>query len=338
MMRGTGREVDVGFLEDGLGPGDLREARPRVARGARQTPLLPSDALSRRFGHRVALKCENLQAGGAFKIRGATHFVSRLGDAERARGLITYSSGNHAIAVSLAAQRASCPAVVVMPETAPALKRERVRELGGEIHVAGTTSLERKDRAERIQAERGLAMVPPFDHPWIIQGQSTCGVEILEQMPETGRILVPVGGGGLLAGIALACSYHRPSVRVIGVEPQGAAKMSSSLRANAAVTLPAVASIADGLLPSRPGDLTFAIARQLVEDVVTVPDDAIAEAALLLLRDEHLLVEWSGAVGLAALLAGAVPSAGTATVLVLSGGNVEPRDLLERRPPSPAAG
>jgi threonine dehydratase len=334
MMRGSAREAHVGFVENGLGPGDLREARPRVARGARQTPLLPSDALTSRFGHGVALKCENLQAGGAFKIRGATNFVSRLADADRARGLITYSSGNHAIAVSLAAQRASCPAVLVMPETAPALKRERVRALGGEIHLAGTTSIERKERAEALQAERGLAMVPPFDHPWIIQGQSTCGVEILEQMPAAGLILVPVGGGGLLSGIALACSYHRPGVKVIGVEPQGAAKMSASLRAKSAVTLPAVASIADGLLPSRPGDLTFAITRELVQDVVTVPDDAIAEAALLLLRDEHLVVEWSGAVGLAALLTGAVRPAGTATVLVLSGGNVEPRDLLERRPAS----
>jgi threonine dehydratase len=331
MMRRPGREANVGFVESGLGPGDLREARPRVARGARQTPLLPSEALSRRFGHSIALKCENLQAGGAFKIRGATNFVSRLADADRSRGLITYSSGNHAIAVSLAAQRASCPAVLVMPETAPALKRQRVRELGGEIHLAGTTSLERKEKAEALQAERGLVMVPPFDHAWIIQGQSTCGVEILEQMPEAGLILVPVGGGGLLSGIALACSYHRPGIKVIGVEPQGAAKMSASLRANSAVTLPSVASIADGLLPSRPGDLTFSITRQLVADVVAVADDAIAEAAQLLLRDEHLLVEWSGAVGLAALLSGAVRPEGKATVLVLSGGNVEPRDLFERR-------
>ncbi|HUD73334.1 MAG TPA: pyridoxal-phosphate dependent enzyme, partial [Dongiaceae bacterium] len=145
---------------------------------------------------------------------------------------------------------------------------------------------------------------------------------------EVGVVLVPVGGGGLLAGVALACAYHRPGIRVIGVEPQGAAKMSSSLRAQAPITLPSVGSIADGLLPSRPGDLTFAIAQQFVETVVTVPDDAIAEAARLLLRDDHLLVEWSGAVGLAALLTGAVRPGGAATVLVLSGGNAEPADLL----------
>jgi threonine dehydratase len=326
------REVGMGLDESGLGPGDLREARPRVARGARVTPLLPSDSLAAHCGHRVALKCENLQAGGAFKIRGATNFVSRLAEADRARGLITYSSGNHAIAVALAARRAGCPAVVVMPETAPALKLARARDLGAEIHLAGTTSLERKARAETLMEERGLAMVPPFDHPWIIQGQSTCGVEILEQLPEIGLVLVPVGGGGLLSGIALACAYHRPGIRVVGVEPRGAAKMSSSLRAKAPVTLDSVGSIADGLLPSRPGDLTFAITLRFVEDVVTVTDEAIAEAARMLLRDEHLLVEWSGAVGLAALLSGAVRPLGASTVIVLSGGNVEPRDVVDGPP------
>jgi threonine dehydratase len=322
----------MGFAEQGLGPGDLREARARVARGTRTTPLVPSESLSARFGHPIALKCENLQAGGAFKIRGGTNFVARLGETERARGLITYSSGNHAIAVALAARRAGCPAVVVMPETAPPLKVERARALGAEIHFAGTTSLDRKARAERIQGERGLTMVPPFDHPWIIQGQSTCGTEILEQWPEAGLVIVPVGGGGLLSGIALACAYHRAGVRVVGVEPQGAAKMSGSLRAGSPVTLPSVGSIADGLLPSRPGDLTFAIAVHMVEEVVAVPDDAIAEAARLLLRDDHLLVEWSGAVGLAALLTGAVRTQNAPTVLVLSGGNVEPAAILSGPP------
>ena len=316
------------FEASGLGPSDLREARTRIARAARVTPLLPSLPLSERFGHPVALKCENLQAGGAFKIRGASNFVARLDDASRARGLITYSSGNHAIAVSLTAKRAGCPAVVVMPETAPALKKTRVRDLGAEVHFAGTTSIERRTRAEAIRAERNLTMVPPFDHPHIVQGQSTCGTEIVEQLPEVGVVLVPVGGGGLLAGVALACAWHRPGIRVIGVEPQGAAKMSASLRAQAPVTLPSVGSIADGLLPSRPGDLTFAVAQHFVDSVVTVPDDAIAEAARLLLRDDHLLVEWSGAVGLAALLAGAARTGGASTVLLLSGGNAEPADLL----------
>jgi threonine dehydratase len=171
-------------------------------------------------------------------------------------------------------------------------------------------------------------MVPPFDHPFIVAGQSTCGVEILEQMPEATAVVVPVGGGGLLAGIALACAYHKRGVKVIGVEPKGAAKMSSSLQAHAPVTLPAVGSIADGLLPSRPGDLTFAVAQRYVHDVVTVDDDAIADAARRLLLEEHLLVEWSGSVGVAALLSGALRLPAGPAVVVLSGGNVDPARIL----------
>jgi len=317
-------------IDEGLGQDELRLARQRVARGARVTPLLPSDLLGARIDHPVSLKCENLQAGGAFKIRGATNFVACLDAEARSRGLITYSSGNHAIAMSLAAKRAGVPAVVVMPETAPAIKRERVRDLGAEIHLCGTTSLERHARASALAEERGLTMVPPFDHPFIIAGQSTCGVEILEQMPEASAVIVPVGGGGLLAGIALACAYHKRGVKVIGVEPKGAAKMSSSLAAHAPVTLPSVGSIADGLLPSRPGDLTFAVAQRYVHQVVTVEEEAIADAARRLLLEERLLVEWSGAVGVAALLSGAIRLAGPAAV-VLSGGNVDPARLLDLR-------
>jgi threonine dehydratase len=320
----------VGLAEEGLGPDDLRQARPRVARAARTTPLLPAEGPSSRFAAQLRLKCENLQAGGAFKIRGATNFAARLDEEARARGLITYSSGNHAIAVALAARRAGVAAVVVMPTTAPEVKRTRARSLGAEIVLCGTTSLERKARAESLAAERGLTMVPPIDHPWIIAGQSTCGVEILEQLPDVEAIVVPVGGGGLLSGIALACAYHRPRARVIGVEPVGAAKMSSSLRSRAPVTLGTVGSIADGLLPSRPGDLTFAIAQRYVQDVVAVEDAAIAAAAKALLEEEHLLVEWSGAIGLAALLSGALKLPDGPVVLVLSGGNADPAAILER--------
>jgi threonine dehydratase len=343
----------------GLGLGDLLQARARVATVARLTPLLRSEALSERCGRPVFLKCESLQVGGAFKIRGATNFIAQAVDAARAaaaghtpgaeavRGLITFSSGNHAIATALGARRAGLPAVVVMPENAPAVKVERVRALGAELHFAGTTSPERKARAEALRDERGLTMVPPFDHPWIVAGQASCGLEILEQLPGAEVILVPVGGGGLLAGIALACAQRKPGVRVVGVEPEGAARMSASLRAGSPVTLAAVRSIADGLLPSRPGDLTFDIARRHVAEVVTVGDEAIAEAAAFLLKTEHLLVEWSGAVGVAALLRGAAGVSGMAggagaaggafpsglpTVVVLSGGNADPRALLERSP------
>ena len=311
-----------------LEPTDLEEARVRVSRAARVTPLVPSELLTERCGSPLALKCENLQVGGAFKIRGATNFIARLGRRETEAGVITYSSGNHAIAVAIGARRAGIPSVVVMPESAPRLKVERVRALGAEVHFAGRTSIERKARAEAIAGERGLAIVPPFDHPWIVAGQASCGLEILEQMPEVGTILVPVGGGGLLSGIALACSQRKPGVRVVGVEPDGAAKMSASLRAGAPVTLPTVRSIADGLLPSRPGDLTFDLVRRFVAEVVTVSDEAIRQAAEALLQTEHLLVEWSGAVGVAALLSGAARPSGAATVVVLSGGNVDPLALL----------
>ena len=318
--------------DEGLKPADLREARGRVAAGARVTPLLPSETLSERCGHRVTLKCENLQVGGAFKIRGATHFMSRLLEGERPRGVITFSSGNHAIAVALAARRAGLPAVVVMPETAPPVKLERVRSLGAEVHLVGPTTPDRQARAEALRDERGLTMIPPFDHRWIVAGQASCGTEILEQMPDVGAVLVPVGGGGLIAGVALACGYHRAGIRVIGVEPEGAAKMSTSVRAGSPVRLPATRSIADGLLPTRPGDLTFSVVRRFVADVVTVSDEAIREAAALLLKSEHLLVEWSGAVGVAALLSGAARTLETPTVAVLSGGNTDPLSLLGAPP------
>lgn len=312
----------------GLAAEDLRAARRLVAAHTRVTPLLPSDILSERLGRPVLLKAENLQMGGAFKARGATHFIARLSESDRARGVLTYSSGNHGIAVALAARRAGVPAVVVMPGGAPAVKLDKVRSLGAEVHLAGPSSLDRKTRAEAIQKERGLTMVPPFDHPWIVAGQATCGLEILEQCPEAGTILVPVGGGGLVAGIAVACRHHRPATRVMGVEPAGAPKMSASLRAGEPVTLPSTASIADGLLPSRPGDLTWTIVREAVAEVVTVPDEAIREAALLLLKQEHLLVEWSGAVGVAALLSGAVRPGDGPVVAVLSGGNADPAAIL----------
>jgi threonine dehydratase len=318
--------------EKDLQPADLREARVRVAHGARMTPLLPSDALSERCGVPVALKCENLQVGGAFKIRGATNFIAGLAEAGRTGGVITYSSGNHAIAVATAARRHGMAAVVVMPRTVTELKLARVKELGAEVNLAGTTSLERRARAEAIAAERGLAIVPPFDDARIIAGQASCGVEILEQWPEVAAVLVPVGGGGLLSGVALACGYHRAGVRVIGVEPEGAAKMSASLRAGAAVTLPSPVSIADGLLPSRPGDLTFSLVRRFVEQVVTVSDAAIHEAAAFLLQSEHLLVEWSGAAAVAALRAGGVRLGGVPIVAVLSGGNADPRAILAPLP------
>ena len=209
-------------------------------------------------GRPLWLKCESLQPAGAFKIRGAYNMVARLTPEQRARGVVTYSSGNHGQAMALAARELGAPAVVVMPTTAPAIKVEGARAFGAEVIFAGTTSADRRVRAEAEAAARGLTMVPPFDHEWIIAGQGTAGLEILDQCPDVAAIVVPVGGGGLLAGVAAAVKQARPQVKVIGVEPSGAAKMTASIAAGHPVTLPSTATIADGLMPVRPGDLTFA--------------------------------------------------------------------------------
>ena len=264
---------------------------------------------------------------GAFKIRGACNMLARLSPEARAAGVITYSSGNHGQAVALAAQRLGIPSVVVMPETAPRIKVEGVRSFGGEVIFAGTTSLDRKARAEGEAASRSLTMVPPFDHPWIIAGAGTCGLEILEQCPDVSVVYVPVGGGGLISGVATAIKRMRPGVRVIGVEPAGAAKMSASRAAGHPVTLERTSSIADGLLPLRPGDQTFAHVQAFVDDMVIVSDEAIAGAVRWLFREASVRAEPSGAASVAGALQGGL--IGPGIVAIVSGGNVEPEEFVK---------
>jgi threonine dehydratase len=306
----------------------IEEAAERIAGVVRRTPLVE---LSLDGGVAIRAKCENLQAGGAFKLRGAYNFIAQLSPEERREGVITYSSGNHAQAVALAAGLVGVPAVVVMPTTAPSIKVEGARALGAEVIFAGTTSVERKARAEAVALHRDLRMVPPFDHPWIIAGQGTVGLEILRDCPEVARVLVPVGGGGLLAGVSAAIKQRQPAVQVVGVEPAGAAKMHASLAAGRPVTLDSVSSIADGLLPLRPGDLTYEHVRRFVDETVTVSDDAIADAVLWLFRRGKLVVETSGAATLAAVMSGHQMGAagGGPTVVVLSGGNMALESLAE---------
>jgi threonine dehydratase len=245
---------------------------------------------------------------------------------------VTYSSGNHGQAVALAAQRAGVPAVIVMPTTAPEIKVDGVRRFGGEVILEGTTSMDRRARAEREVAERGLTMIPPFDDANVIAGQGTCGLEILEQVPDVTAVIVPVGGGGLLSGVAAAVKLTKPGVKVIGVEPAGAAKMTASLAAGQPVTLDSTRSIADGLMPVRPGDLTFAHTRQFVDAVVTVEDADIAKAALWLFYEAKQVVEPSGAATTAAIRSRRVAlhlagGAGARVVAIVSGGNVSPATL-----------
>ena len=293
-----------------------------------RTPLLDAPALSRRLGLPVGLKCEHLQPIGAFKIRGAYTAVSRLSPESRARGVITYSSGNHGQAVAFAARLLGTRAVVVMPERAPAIKVEGVRRYGGEVVIAGNSSAERWERARALAEERGLAMVPPYESLDVIAGQGTCGLEILEEWPAVETILVPVGGGGLIAGIAAAVSALKPTVRVIGVEPVGAPKLARALEAGRPVKLDSTDSLADGLLPLAIGELPFAVLSGVVRESILVSEEEIAAAVRFLSREMGLSPEPSGAVTTAALLSGRAPISGP-TAAVVSGGNVDP-DLLKR--------
>ena len=306
----------------------LRSAAKGLEGIAVRTPLLDAPALSHRLGAPVALKCEHLQPIGAFKIRGAYTAVSRLSPESRARGVITYSSGNHGQAVAFAARLLGIRAVVVMPERAPAIKVEGVRRYGGEVVIAGNSSAERWELARALAEERGLAMVPPYESLDVIAGQGTCGLEILEEWPAVGTILVPVGGGGLIAGIAAAVSALNPTVRVVGVEPVGAAKLARALEAGRPVQLERTDSLADGLLPLSVGELPFAVLSGVVRESILVSEDEIAAAVRFLSRKMGLSPEPSGAVTTAAILSGKAPTSGP-TAAVISGGNVDP-DLLER--------
>ena len=307
----------------------IQEAQERIRPVAVRTPLYPSDVLSRELGSDVRLKLESLQRTGSFKFRGAYNFVSQLPEDVRSKGVITYSSGNHAQAVALSAQLHDTRAVVVMPTTSPQVKRDGTERWGVEVVLEGTTSLERRAKAESIALERGLVMVPPFDHPSIIAGQGTVGLEIAEDWDAFDSVLVPIGGGGLCSGTAAALRRLRPGVRIFGVEPTGGAAMKAALEAGEPVTLDRSESIADGLLPVRISELTLAHVRELVDDVVLVDDDAIRSAASLLFKQQRLVVEFSGAATVAALRSGRVEAEGRRVVAVISGGNVDPALLLD---------
>jgi threonine dehydratase len=308
----------------------IRSAADGLAGVAVRTPLLPSPWLSEELGAEIRLKCESFQPIGAFKLRGAYTMVARLTEAERARGVITYSSGNHAQAVAFAARAFGIDAVIVMPENAPAIKVEGTKRLGAEVIRRGTTSLARREKAEEVQADRGLTMIPPFDHPDIIAGQGTMALEILDDWPEVETIVVPIGGGGMISGVGAYVKQVRPEVRVIGVEPTGAPAMRRSLDAGEIITLESIDSIADGLVPVRPGDLTFAHTRAFADDVVLVDDDAIRDATRRLFLRGKLVVEFSGAAAVAALRSGRIEADGPMAA-VISGGNMDPSlipDLL----------
>jgi threonine dehydratase len=301
---------------------ELRSAANTLRGVATPTPLLPAEAVSDVVNAPVWLKPESLQRGGAFKFRGAYTFLSWLDDEARARGVIAPSSGNHAQAVALAAKLFGVRCTVVMPTTVTPAKRAGAERLGARIELAGTTTHERMERALELVRDEGMTLVPPYDHRVIIAGQGTVGLEIIEAMPDVETVIVPVGGGGLSAGVATAVKLSSPNVRVIGAEPAGAPKLTRARAAGQPVRLASTSSIADGLLAVEVGTLNFEHHQAYLDEVVLVEDGALIQAMRTLLDRSKLLVEPSGAITVAALLSGAARSTGK-TVAVLSGGNID---------------
>lgn len=284
--------------------------------------------LSERSGCELFFKCENLQRAGAFKIRGATNRIRSLSTAERERGVVAFSSGNHAQAVALAAGEAGVDAVIVMPADAPRAKREATEAYGARVVEYDRFSDDREAMARRIVQEEGRSLVPPYDDPLVIAGQGTAALELLEDVPDLEAVVVPVGGGGLLAGTATVATGFE-GVRVFGAEPAGADDTVRSLEVGRRVRLDAPDTIADGARAHTPGELTFPILRERAEAVVRVPDAALIEAMRLLFTRMKIVVEPTGALAVAALLEGSIPAGLRRVGVILSGGNVDPATLAE---------
>jgi threonine dehydratase len=311
---------------------EFEQAREVVARVARRTPMESSRFLADRLGVPVYLKCENLQRTGSYKLRGAYHRISALSAEERARGVVAASAGNHAQGVAFAARELGIHATIFMPVGVALPKLDATRSYGADVVLKGDSIGETMEAAAAFAADTGAVIIPPFDHPDVIAGQGTLGLEILEQAPDATTIVVPIGGGGLAAGIASAAKQQaaregRP-LRIIGVQAENAAPYIASLAAGEPRQVPVVPTIADGIAVYRPGELNFAIIRDAIDEVVTVSEDDIARALLVLLERAKLVVEPAGAVAVAAIMTGAVRSDGP-VVAVLSGGNIDP--LLMQR-------
>jgi threonine dehydratase len=302
---------------------DIEVARDLLQGIVRTTPLEPSRPLTATLGGPAWLKCENLQRAGSFKVRGAYVRISRLTPAELGRGVVAASAGNHAQGVALAASLLGTQATVFMPVGAALPKIAATRGYGATVELVGATVDESLIAAQEYADHTGAVLIHPFDHTDVIAGQGTVGLEILQQCPEVRTILVGVGGGGLISGIAVAAKAINPDIRVVGVQADGAAAVPTSLKAGRPVRLENYGTIADGIAVGRPGDITFAHISKLVDEVVTISDEDIARALVMLLERGKVVVEPAGAVGVAALLSGAV-RATAPVVAVLSGGNIDP--------------
>lgn len=308
---------------------DILRASARIQGVAKRTPVMRSTGFDHRAGLATYFKCENLQTIGAFKIRGATNFLRSIPGADLPRGVVGFSSGNHAQAVAYAARVSGVKATLVMPTDAPKAKVDATRELGATIVSYDRMTEDRAAIAKRIADESGATVVPPFDHPWIIAGQGTAALELLDEVPDLDAIVVPIGGGGLMSGSSIAARHLNPNMQVIGVEPESGNDFYLSLAAGHRVEIPPPDTIADGLRIPKPGELTFPIVQRNVDRVVLVSDQEIRETVRYLLLRLKILVEPSGAASAAAVLFGKLPSGIARAGVILSGGNVDFETLAE---------
>jgi threonine dehydratase len=313
-----------------LGIDDVRAARERVGARVRKTPLLPAGELSRRVGARTLLKAENLQLTGSFKVRGAFNRLSQLSDAERAAGVVAASAGNHAQGLAFAARALGVEATAVMPAGAPLAKIAAVKQYGGEVVLNEGSYDEAKHAADELSRGAGKVLVHAFDDPQVVAGQGTAGLEIVDELPGVRLVVVPLGGGGLATGIAMAVKSLVPGARVVGVQAEACAPYIDSLAEHRPIGARSANTICDGIAVKQPGELTLPLVERWIDEVVTVSDDEVAQAMVLLLERSKLVVEGAGAVGVAALMQGKVRAPADGEVCaVLSGGNVDASLLAE---------
>jgi len=302
---------------------DVESAARQIAGAAHKTPVVTSRTVDATTGATVFFKCENLQRGGAFKFRGAYNALSRLGADARRRGVVTFSSGNHAQAIALAGQVLDIPRVIVMPTDAPAVKRAATEGYGGEVVLYDRDREDREAIGRRLASERGLTLIPPYDHPHIIAGQGTAARELFEEVGALDYVFVPCGGGGLMSGSAIAAHTMAPGCRVVGVEPQAGDDGTRSFRTKTLQTVNNPKTVADGARTPSMGSLTFPLMLQYVSDMTTVDDPALLRTMFYLWERLKLVVEPTGALGAAAVLEGQLPIRGSRVGVILSGGNVE---------------
>ncbi|MFF7314128.1 threo-3-hydroxy-L-aspartate ammonia-lyase [Streptomyces sp. NPDC008137] len=308
---------------------DVRAAAARLDGIAHRTPVLTSRTLDSLVGAEVFIKCENFQRVGAFKFRGAYNAAAQLPPGRLAKGIAAYSSGNHAQATALAARELGTSAVILMPEDAPRSKREATAGYGAEVVTYDRYTQDRTALGEALAAERGLALIPPYDHPHVIAGQGTAALELLEETGELDALLAPVGGGGLMAGSAITAKTLHPGVRLVGVEPDTGDDTKRSLEAGERVTIPVPRTLADGQALPTPGEITFAINRRLVDGIALVGDDEIRDAMRFAFERLKIVLEPSGATALAALLAGRIDRRPRRIGVIASGGNIDTRRFTD---------